>query len=177
MLILMRRLLFAAAAIPAALLLSSCGGKGDPGTEGAAELASALTQALLAGDREGFVRLHVAQGDGDPSGDYLYVAWRGADNAGDWKRWEGRVRSAYAAARTWIEAHASEPLAFERVLAVEPSGEPNKGGRIGSMDVLVSGGAKRYRMRIGESVLTARGRLCVQEPGVVFEPYTEPSGG
>lgn len=157
------------AAVAALLICAGCSASVG---EGGDEFGKALCESVLAGDEAAFVRLHYMKGDALPGEDPGQAA--GEDDGAADKEWDDAVLETFKRSQNWVAIRKSEgeELAFDQVLKVDvpaaSSEEQKHLSRIHAVYVGVKGTNNSFVMKTGPSILTQRGRVAVEIPGVEF---------
>lgn len=159
-------LVFVTASFLMALLLT-CGGEAGKsgGSSEEAIFAQQMCDALLNGNEEEFVQLHLAPGDTTPDGGGVLMTDRGGRPPNDAST--ENVKGAFIRALRQMEE--LEKMAGE----ISCGGFLTASGRVETMDQYlkeilfeVHGEEYRYALKLGSSRLSQRGRVLVGDPGI-----------
>jgi len=138
------------------LALAACGGKEADDT---GVLATALFDAVSAGDEQAFLALHVRSGDTSPDGGAWLCTRAGGNRPDD--AWTQELRKLFKRNR-------------ERFAALKQTGAPSCGDvtsatrsvtHVRDIRFAVAFGAKNFVGRIGSAMVAKRGLVIVGEPG------------
>lgn len=141
---------------------------------GAADFALAVCDAVVRGDEDAYVALHVRRGDLSLDGDAEWVAFAGGSHR-DFDAWEERVRDTFRALQGELDEDAGDvDIVCAEVTDIESATDADgpERGRVIQMSVRLEGDPVRSLL-LGSSIVTRRGRVFQGEREGAFARFED----